>query len=1164
MKIRILIALLCWAWKWEITHQQEEEEAECKDKITYCESITQYCSDPTYEVYMTTNCPKHCKLCPSDIDPDGLCRTDKGGCSHTCEVEDQVKKVCKCWEGYELGSDGLTCRDTDECANEGICVPGKICNNFEGGYSCVEAQCTGENESPYMGSADCCQNPPEDAECGVNALKISRIVGGNNSHTGQWPWQVYIRIDGSTLCGGSLLNERWVVTAGHCFRGYTKATKMVLYFGVIKLNELKRSSVQKRNLKRRIMYPGWNDEEYYVNDIALIEINKPVKFTKFVKPICLPNGERPKVGYKCYAVGWGLTDQDSLDPSNRLQHVDLPIIHPDKCTESYKDEDTPYNETNMVCAGYEEGGKDACRGDSGGPFVCQRCSSCSWYLAGVVSFGSGCAQKGFPGVYSNVSFFEDWISEKTSIPVNSDQACTGPHLTQWSRWSACAKTCGNAGQRSRSRRCLDKGIDSDKCRGDTQQTEECPFKECPTFGVFGDWTKCSKPCGTGVRTQIRECLNGQVGDDGCPSDQATRTENCNEQPCPKWKNWSKWASCTVTCGQGTQDRTRECDGQKCEGNSEETRECTEPACPGWSEWKVTGDCSTTCGEGSQEWTRTCSGTGCPGSGTKTETCNEKDCPVFGKWEGWQRCSVTCGGGKRIRTRPCENGKIGDEGCEKSGESEEENCNENKCPEAGKWTKWSDWSDCDVTCGEGSTTRTRTCEGAEVGDVGCDEGGANEAKRCTLATCPSKWGQWEDWSDCSQTCARGVSTRNRRCEGGKVGEGDCVPASAGKEERECNAISCTECIDAAAVNDPDYCDNYFSTAASCNRYPEFAGQYCAKSCNLCKGIHEHWQSWGDCSRTCGPGTRRRTRECKSSAGCDGESEETGECDSPCQGFTEWSQWNKCSQTCAGGTHRRTRSCPFKSCPPDETGSTELSQNEECNVDPCPGVWDDWGRWGKCSVTCGTNGVETRERKCIGGEPGGPGCSGSATRTRPCRNTERCPPTWGEWTDWSDCSEPCGGGTRSKTRRCQGRGCQGDRIMREDCNIEKCSVRWGDWSVFGPCDSNCLRWQTRTCIGGRQGDVGCLGEFRKSEKCENCGPACGPVFSDPLECRFIPSNTCVINTVQRQCPNTCCSALASIPCNDNPEYAGWCRITALCRNKTYELIYQQNCRKSCGFC
>uniref|UniRef100_A0A8B9LNS3 trypsin n=1 Tax=Astyanax mexicanus TaxID=7994 RepID=A0A8B9LNS3_ASTMX len=132
----------------------------------------------------------------------------------------------------------------------------------------------------------------------------------------------------------------------------------------------------------------------------LMKLAHPVTVNQFVKPVALPS-RCPTPGEMCVVSGWGNIYSDSVFNPFNLQCLDIPIISHEVCERSYPGQIT----NNMVCAGYLEGGKDSCQGDSGGPLVC------SGALQGIVSWGYGCAQPNYPGVYTKVCSLLPWINE---------------------------------------------------------------------------------------------------------------------------------------------------------------------------------------------------------------------------------------------------------------------------------------------------------------------------------------------------------------------------------------------------------------------------------------------------------------------------------------------------------------------------------------------------------------------------------------------------------------------------------------------------------------------------------------------------------------------------------------------------------------------------------
>ncbi|NXD72127.1 AGRB2 protein, partial [Eolophus roseicapillus] len=218
----------------------------------------------------------------------------------------------------------------------------------------------------------------------------------------------------------------------------------------------------------------------------------------------------------------------------------------------------------------------------------------------------------------------------------------------------------------------------------------------------------------------------------------------------------------------------------------------DPAAEEWSQWSV---CSLTCGQGSQVRTRSCVsspyGTLCSGLLRETRTCNNTaTCPVHGAWEEWSPwslCSVTCGRGARTRTRRCVAPRRGGKACE-GPELQAKPCNIASCQVEGQWLEWGAWSRCSVTCANGTQQRTRKCSVSAPGWAEC-HGAHADARECSNPTCPtdSKWGPWNHWSLCSKTCDTGWQRRFRMCEGTGMQGYPCE--GSGEEVKTCNEKKC---------------------------------------------------------------------------------------------------------------------------------------------------------------------------------------------------------------------------------------------------------------------------------------------------------------------------------------------------------------------------------------
>ncbi|XP_035019715.2 trypsin-1 [Hippoglossus stenolepis] len=222
------------------------------------------------------------------------------------------------------------------------------------------------------------------------ALEDDKIVGGYECTPHSQAHQVSLN-SGYHFCGGSLVNENWVVSAAHCYKSRVEVRMGEHH---IRVNEGTEQYISSARVFRHPNYSSYNID----NDVMLIKLSKPAVFNQYVQPVALPTSCAP-AGTMCTVSGWGNTMSSSAN-GDKLQCLDLPILSFSDCNNSY-----PGMITNaMFCAGYLEGGKDSCQGDSGGPVVC------NGELQGVVSWGYGCAERGNPGVYAKVCIFSNWLT----------------------------------------------------------------------------------------------------------------------------------------------------------------------------------------------------------------------------------------------------------------------------------------------------------------------------------------------------------------------------------------------------------------------------------------------------------------------------------------------------------------------------------------------------------------------------------------------------------------------------------------------------------------------------------------------------------------------------------------------------------------------------------
>ncbi|KAI5097281.1 serine protease 60.2 precursor, partial [Silurus meridionalis] len=246
--------------------------------------------------------------------------------------------------------------------------------------------------------------------CGQASLN-TKIVGGENAVAGSWPWQVSFQAGGSHFCGGSLINQNWVLSAAHCFQSIT-APRITVLLGMASL-EGTNPYMQKTNATNIIIHQQY-DQTTNDNDIALVQLSSSLNFNDYVRPVCLAasNSTLPG-GTNVWVTGWGrITVNMSLPSPQTLQEMQIPIISNTDCAKSYGSASIT---NNMMCAGLPQGGKDACQGDSGSPLVVK--FNTTWIQAGIVSFGYSCALPNFPGVYTRVSQYQGWIDSK----INSSQ-----------------------------------------------------------------------------------------------------------------------------------------------------------------------------------------------------------------------------------------------------------------------------------------------------------------------------------------------------------------------------------------------------------------------------------------------------------------------------------------------------------------------------------------------------------------------------------------------------------------------------------------------------------------------------------------------------------------------------------------------------------------------
>uniref|UniRef100_A0A665TWT1 coagulation factor Xa n=1 Tax=Echeneis naucrates TaxID=173247 RepID=A0A665TWT1_ECHNA len=306
-----------------------------------------------------------------EIDVPQLCETGNGGCHHFCKV-DQGNIQCSCADGYFLGSDYKSCTSNRKSPN----LP-DLFFGCTSDYNTTNLNMTNETIHTEMAHR-------------------TRIVNGVNCPLGECPWQVEVALllneDHTGFCGGTILNEYIILTAAHCMN-----QSRFIYVNFCLFIH---------NVEAIVTHSKYKPETYH-NDIALIKLATPIKFTKFILPACIP--DEPCLVFQVLmrqdngmVSGFGRLGE-GRQPSRYLQRIMVPFVDRKTCMESTQLRIS----ARMFCAGYDEVPQDACQGDSGGPHVTGY--SGTYFITGIVSWGEGCARKGKYGIYTQVSKFIPWI-----------------------------------------------------------------------------------------------------------------------------------------------------------------------------------------------------------------------------------------------------------------------------------------------------------------------------------------------------------------------------------------------------------------------------------------------------------------------------------------------------------------------------------------------------------------------------------------------------------------------------------------------------------------------------------------------------------------------------------------------------------------------------------
>lgn len=261
---------------------------------------------------------------------------------------------------------------------------------------------------------------------------IADVIGGDEADPDEYPFMVAVgeSFGGSffQFCGGMLISDRWVVTAGHCTDGTSPATAQVL----VGTNDIFDGSGQLVNVRSLATHPdfipfgsgdGGPESVLAGSDLALWELAQPIDLVasqmETVSLLKDADAALAADGTLATAVGWGVSDRDST----LLQDVHVPVFDTVACEATMVETFGSINFDTQICAGVPQGSVDTCQGDSGGPLLIRNRDR--WFVAGITSYGEGCALPGFPGVYARVSALSDWVLETAIEPSRVHRVTVG-------------------------------------------------------------------------------------------------------------------------------------------------------------------------------------------------------------------------------------------------------------------------------------------------------------------------------------------------------------------------------------------------------------------------------------------------------------------------------------------------------------------------------------------------------------------------------------------------------------------------------------------------------------------------------------------------------------------------------------------------------------------
>ncbi|XP_042335604.1 coagulation factor IX-like isoform X2 [Sceloporus undulatus] len=321
---------------------------------------------------------------------DVSCSANNGGCKQICQNGPTGRAICSCASGYRLQEDQKSCEPT---------VPfpcGKITAPEAMKHELSQASRTTAGEREKVDNA---------TQVILPASRPKREVANMNSLKGQVPWQVYMySFERRGFCGGTILNEKWVVTAAHCLEHQPHTVLAGEYN-----TDVFEHTEQLRRIVRAIPHPAYNASNKYHQDIALLELDSPLEWSSYVTPICLADkaftDHLLEHGSGTVSGWWKLVDQRR--PANILQVLQVDQA---SCLNSTGHTVAP----DIFCGKSHAAATKVHQGDGGGPYFTE--IEGTWFLTAVTTCGEPCAGQDKFSIFTRVGDHIQWIKNMTRLP----------------------------------------------------------------------------------------------------------------------------------------------------------------------------------------------------------------------------------------------------------------------------------------------------------------------------------------------------------------------------------------------------------------------------------------------------------------------------------------------------------------------------------------------------------------------------------------------------------------------------------------------------------------------------------------------------------------------------------------------------------------------------